>query len=786
MDAVDPEVEIARLRNELARERALLRAVLDNMDEGVVVSDAGFNIVAYNRRFLELYAVPKEVSEAADPKRELTRFMVARGALDVQAAFRSWRAGLPATSFEVPRPDGRTLEVHSNPMPEGGFVSTYVDITERKHAERDLMLMGQRAEAANEAKSRFLAAMSHEIRTPMNGVLAMLELLQHTELDGEQRSMIDVVRDSASSLLKIIDDILDFSKIEAGKLDLESVDLSLVSIVEGVAETLAPQARRKGLALSTFVDPAISRGLKGDPVRLRQVLFNLVGNAIKFTERGEVFVGAEAVAGAPAGTIRVSVRDTGIGLSQAALARLFQPFSQADSSTTRRFGGTGLGLTISTRIVELMGGRIDVESEEGKGSVFSFVAALAPGREMPPLPDLTGKRVMVVDDSRSIRDSFAMYLRAAGAEVETRAAGKPALAEMERAARAGAPYHAALVDFRLPDVDGVVLGEAIRGTPDLHDTRLVLATAYDEVGHRKRALDRGFDAYLLKPVRRESLLRALANEFGPARRDASAALAELPAAAPGARILVAEDNATNRAVVKRQLERLGYASETAPDGKQALDLWRAGGFDAILTDVHMPAMDGFELTQAVREAEQGTGRRTPIVALSAAAMTGEAERCLAAGMDEFVAKPATLSALAGALARALGTAADMPIEDDAGGDGPALDVDTGVLRRLYGAQRADMAEVVNLFLDNAARQIAAIEGALTRGDLVEAHEVAHALKGAAHSVGAYALGDAAARTDTELRAGVSNPAAIEALRARLSAARPTLLAAPNAAAGDQT
>jgi signal transduction histidine kinase/DNA-binding response OmpR family regulator len=776
--APDLAVEAARLRNELARERALLRAVLDNMDEGVVVSDSGFNIVAYNQRFLDLYAVPASVAKAADPKRELTRFMVARGALDVQAAFRSWRTGLSPTSFEVPRPDGRTLEIHSNPMPEGGFVSTYVDITERKHAERDLTLMGKRAEAANEAKSRFLAAMSHEIRTPMNGVLAMLELLQHTELDGEQNSMVEVVRDSASSLLKIIDDILDFSKIEAGKLDLETVDISLVSIVEGVAETLAPQARRKELALSTFVDPAIPRALKGDPVRLRQVLFNLVGNAIKFTEAGEVFVSAEAVSGASPGTIRVSVRDTGIGMSDASKARLFQPFSQGDTSTTRRFGGTGLGLSISMRIVELLGGRIAVESEEGKGSVFSFVMSLAPGRDMPPLPDLTGKRIMIVDDNRSIREAFAMYLRAAGASVEIRGAGKPALSEMERAARDGAAYHAALVDFRLPDVDGIVLGEAIRGTPDLFETRLVLATAYDESGHRKRALERGFDAYLLKPVRRESLLRALANEFGPARRDAAAAIAALPAVTPGARILVAEDNATNRAVVKRQLDRLGYVSVVAPDGKQAFDLWRADKFDAILTDVHMPAMDGFELTQAVREAEQGTGTRTPIVALSAATMTGEAERCLAAGMDEFVPKPVTLSALGGALARALGTVEVLAIEDEFAGDGGALDVDTSVLLRLYGAQRADMAEVVNLFLDNAERQIAAIEAAKSSGDDEEARETAHALKGAARSVGAYALGDAAARVETELRAGMVAPAAFDTLRARLESARPVLMQAP--------
>jgi len=347
-----PETTIARLTRELARERALLRAVLDNMDEGVVVSDAGFRVIAYNQRFVEYYAVPKTVTQAADPQGEMTRFLVARGALDVQAAFRTWRSGLQSPSFEVTRPDGRVLEVHSNPLPEGGFVSTYMDVTDRKLVQAELVSMRHVAEAANEAKSRFLAAMSHEIRTPMNGVIAMLELMSDTGLDPEQNSMLDVVRDSASSLLTIIDDILDFSKIEAGRLDLERIDLSLRAIVESVVETLAPQARRKALSLACFVDPNLPTVIKGDPVRLRQILFNLIGNAIKFTENGHVVVEAGPVA-AGAGSepgarprLRVAVRDTGIGMDETALKRLFKPFSQADSSTNRRYGGTGLGLSI--------------------------------------------------------------------------------------------------------------------------------------------------------------------------------------------------------------------------------------------------------------------------------------------------------------------------------------------------------------------------------------------------------------------------------------------------------
>ncbi|MBL8832737.1 MAG: response regulator [Rhodospirillales bacterium] len=772
--------EIARLRRELARERALLRAVLDNMDEGVVVSDAGFKVVAYNQRFVEYYAVPPEVTQATDPQREMARFMVARGALDVQAAFRTWREGSQGATFEVSRPDGRVLEVHSNPLPEGGFVSTYIDVTDSKRAQAELVRMRQFAEAANDAKSSFLAAMSHEIRTPMNGVLAMLELLHDTGLDAEQDSMVEIVRESASSLLKIIDDILDFSKIEAGKLDLERIEISPRTIVESVVETLAPQARRKGLELTSRIDPRVPATVQGDPVRLRQILFNLVGNAIKFTEDGEVAVAVRPVEAAAPGTLGFFVRDTGIGLDAEAVGRLFRPFSQADTSTTRRFGGTGLGLSISTRLVELMGGRLTVDSAPGRGSTFSFSIAFGNATATDPAVSLAGRRIAIVEPRATTREIFETYLAAAGAAVVCVDDPRRALDLIERAADAGTPFDAVIFDFGLGEIDGLVLGETIRGTPSLFDTRLVLTSAVEQSGLRKKALERGIDAFLLKPVRRDALLRAvLGGEADAAPRPASAV-----APAAGGLVLVAEDNPTNRAVVTRQLAKLGYSHEVVADGKAAFERWQKGGLDAILTDCHMPIWDGFELTRQIRVAEQGSTTRTPIVALTANALAGEAERCLAAGMDDFVAKPATLAALGRALANALGRG-EAPTADDEPAASGGGEFDFAALKQLYGGDSEELRQVIGLFFENGARLVDEMAAAAAARDAEAGKDAAHALKGASRTIGAFGVGEAANALETAFSTGDWAIASegVGAVRSKFEAARANLLMALSPAGG---
>ncbi len=747
----DPAIENARLRRELERERALLRAVLDNMDEGVVVSDAGFKVVAYNQRFVDYYAVPPEVTNAPDPHREMARFMVARGALDVQAAFRTWRSGMQGATFEVARPDGRILEVHSNPLPEGGFVSTYVDITDRKRAQAELVSMRQIAETANAAKSSFLAAMSHEIRTPMNGVLGMLELLHETKLEPDQISMVDVVRESASSLLKIIDDILDFSKIEAGKLELENVEVSPRRIAESVTETLSVQARRKGLALHCFVDPAIDRDFLGDPGRLRQVLFNLVGNAIKFTESGAVRLAVRQSESGLEGQLDFAVSDTGIGLSDEEIARLFRPFVQADSSTTRRFGGTGLGLSISMRLVELMGGRITVTSKLGQGSTFGFSVFMPPLPFAAALRPLEGKRVTVVEQDEFSRAAMTSYLERAGASVTSHSDPHAALDEMERAGDEGIAPDVVVVRHESSPIDGMILGETIRGTPQLFGTRIVLACTAHNAGLRKRAAERGIDAVVQLPLRRDLFVHAVSGEFRPAVRDVGASQAALH----DDLVLVAEDNPTNRLVVARQLTRLGFRHEVVEDGRAAYERWRQGGIDLILTDCHMPGMDGFELARAIRERERNSkDAPTPIVALSANAMAGEAERCLAAGMDGFVAKPATLASLSAALHTALGRASTAPDVEDVAGDrqAPDADVDFAALKNLYGSDSRDLRQVIGLYFENGAKLVDEMTAALKIRDLDGAMHAAHALKGASRTIGAVAVGDAASLLEAALHA----------------------------------
>jgi PAS domain S-box-containing protein len=783
--AASDVAERMRVEEWTVTERLITDRMLSMASDAILNTDRDGVVVGWNRAAEQMFgwsreeAVGREAAElivppaGRDETREGVRTLWASGGARVDEP----------VEMVLMRRDGQEVEVELTAWSvqvgrTWRFSAVVRDITARKEAERELQRARESADEASRMKTELMATVSHEIRTPMNGVIGLADVLLTTDLEPTQRRYAEGIRTAGTALLGVINDILDFSKAEAGKIALDEAPFDLRDLIEEVADVMAGPARAKGLELVDYVRADVPVALVGDPGRLRQVLLNLCGNAVKFTERGEVTITARLSSSTMDGTVRpvvrVEVTDTGIGIRAEDQDRMFQAFSQADASTTRQYGGTGLGLAICLRIMQAMEGKIGVVSEPGRGSTFWFEFPVRPQAGSGPAPgrslDLRGLKVLVVDDNATNRVVLDSQLREWRLVPTSVGSGAEALAELRD--RHDSPYEVAILDMAMPTMDGVELARRISDDPAIPGLHLILASSGLDVDPTA-ARAAGVGAWLTKPVRRSQLFDSLAQVLAPSEPERAAADEE-PGTSRG-HLLVAEDNEINRLVAIGILGGIGYTADVAENGAEALDMLARRGYDGVLMDCQMPVMDGYTATAELRTRE-GDARHTPVIALTASARWEDRDRCLAAGMDDFVSKPVSHRALAQALDRWIPAEAEPSLVDE---DEVVGDVEAAVTARLAmvagaGPEGAPLIrQLVDAYLDHTPGELDELTEALEREDFATVAGTAHRLKGSAANIGAERLAGCLGEIETVARTG-QRSGAVHHLREEYDAAAQAL------------